>query len=60
MVEVGDIIKFAELAWVVVDYGWSPDLNASKCSAAMRQAGMRQVSAREGSNPPFQLLKPID
>jgi hypothetical protein len=30
MVEIGDVIKFAELAWVVVDYGWSPDLNASE------------------------------
>lgn len=32
MMEVGDVLKFAELAWFVYDYGWSPELNASKSS----------------------------
>lgn len=30
MIEIGDAIKFAELAWIVLDYGWSPDLNATR------------------------------
>jgi hypothetical protein len=28
--QIGDVIKFAELAWTLLDYGWSEDLNASK------------------------------
>ncbi|KAK0389709.1 hypothetical protein NLU13_3282 [Sarocladium strictum] len=30
MMEVGDVLKFAELAWFVYDYGWSPELNANR------------------------------
>ncbi|KAH6682111.1 hypothetical protein F5X68DRAFT_23945 [Plectosphaerella plurivora] len=30
MIEAGDVIKFAELAWKVIDSGWSDDLNASR------------------------------
>lgn len=30
MFEFGDAIKFAELAWVVYNYGFSPELNASR------------------------------
>jgi hypothetical protein len=32
MLEAGDVIKFAELAWKVIDYGWSDELNASESS----------------------------
>ena len=28
--QIGDVIKFAELAWTLLDYGWSEELNASK------------------------------
>ncbi|KAG7285976.1 hypothetical protein NEMBOFW57_008272 [Staphylotrichum longicolle] len=26
--QIGDVIKFAEIAWTLLDYGWSDDLNA--------------------------------
>ena len=28
--QLGDVIKFAELAWTLIDYGWSDDHNASE------------------------------
>ncbi len=28
--QIGDVIKFAEIAYMLLDYGWSDDLNASK------------------------------
>lgn len=30
MIQLGDAIKFAELAWIVLDYGWSGDLKADR------------------------------
>lgn len=28
--QFGDLVKFGELAWTVYQYGWSPELDASK------------------------------
>jgi hypothetical protein len=28
--QIGDVIKFAEPAWTVLDYGWPAGINASK------------------------------
>ncbi len=28
--QIGDVIKFAELAYMLLDYGWSEELNASR------------------------------
>jgi len=29
VIQAGDLVKLAELAWRVYDYGWNPELNAS-------------------------------